>query len=305
MNWSNERIALLFGGQGSEAAVSREGSISVSRAMRELGIDPIEIDVNDNLIDQLIDVHPSRVFNLVHGRLGEDGVLQGLLCALGIPFTGSGVGASALSLDKPRTKQVWESLGLPTSPMVVVNDLDQAEICIKRLGPELFVKPAHEGSSIGAHAVHGETHLKHALEDALKYDMRVLVEPLLPGPELTVGILRGLALPVIGIQPSSEFYDYEAKYRSRKTKYLIPSGLTSELEAEAQQLALEAFDALGCRTWGRIDFMMDETGHLMLIECNTVPGMTDHSLVPKAARATGMDLTMLIEQILLDAEVSP
>ena len=189
--------------------------------------------------------------------------------------------------------------------MVVVNDLEQADICIKRLGPELFVKPAHEGSSVGAHVVHGGVQLKAALIDALKHDTRVLVEPLLPGPEITVGIVRGLALPVIGIQPLSEFYDYRAKYLADDTKYQIPSGLSPELEAEAQQLALEAFDALGCRTWGRMDFMMDETGHLLLIECNTVPGMGNHSLVPKAALASGMDMPMLIEQILLDAEVSP
>ena len=153
--------------------------------------------------------------------------------------------------------------------------------------------------------MHGGHQLKAALIDALKYDTRVLVEPLLPGPEFTVGIVCGLALPVIGIRPSAEFYDYNAKYQTDDTDYQIPSGLSPELEAEAQQLALEAFDALGCRTWGRIDFMMDETGHLLLIECNTVPGMGNHSLVPKAALASGMDMPMLIEQILLDTEVSP
>ena len=305
MNWANERVALVYGGVGSEANVSRDGKETVSAAMRELGITPIEIDIKDGLVEPLMAANPTCVFNLVHGRPGEDGVLQGLLCALGIPFTGSGVGASALALDKPRTKQVWESLGLPTAPMVIVNDLEQADICVKRLGPELFVKPAHEGSSVGAHVVHGGDQLKAALIDALKHDTRVLVEPLLPGPEFTVGVVRGLALPVIGIRPSSEFYDYNAKYQADDTEYQIPSGLSPELEAEAQQLALEAFDALGCRTWGRIDFMMDETGHLLLVECNTVPGMGSHSLVPKAARASGMDMPMLIEQILLDAEVSP
>jgi D-alanine-D-alanine ligase len=305
MSWVNERVALVYGGVGSEASVSREGKEIVAAAMRSIGIKPIEIDIKDGLIEPLMAADPTRVFNLVHGQYGEDGVLQGLLCALGIPFTGSGVGASALALDKPRTKQVWESLGLPTAPMVVVNDVEQAEICVKRLGPELFVKPAHEGSSVGAHVVHGGHQLKAALIDALKYDTRVLVEPLLPGPEFTVGIVRGLALPVIGIRPSAEFYDYNAKYQTDDTDYQIPSGLSPELEAEAQQLALEAFDALGCRTWGRIDFMMDETGHLLLIECNTVPGMGNHSLVPKAAQASGMDMPMLIEQILLDTEVSP
>lgn len=179
MNWADERVALLFGGLGSEADVSRDGKQNVAQAMREIGIEPIEIDIKDGLLEPLMAANPTRVFNLVHGRPGEDGVLQGLLCALGIPFTGSGVGASALALDKPRTKQVWESLGLPTAPMVVVNDLEQADICVKRLGPELFVKPAHEGSSVGAHAVHGADQLKVAIEDALKHDTRVLVEPLL------------------------------------------------------------------------------------------------------------------------------
>ena len=305
MNWSSERVVLLFGGRGSEAAVSRDGKASVSEAMQQLGIKPIEIDIKDRLVESLIASRPTRVFNLVHGRPGEDGVLQGLLCALGIPFTGSGVASSALAFDKPRTKQVWESLGLPTAPMVVVNDLEQSDICIKRLGPELFVKPAHEGSSVGAHVVRGSDQLKVALEDALTYDTRVLVEPLLPGPEFTVGVVRGLALPVIGIKSKTDFYDYEAKYQSNDTEYQIPSGLSLEFETEAQKLALEAFEALGCRTWGRVDFMMDETGHLLLVECNTVPGMGGHSLVPKAASASGMDMPMLIEQILLDAEVSP
>ena len=193
MNWSSERVVLLFGGRGSEAAVSRDGKAAVTEAMQQLGINPIEIDIKDGLVESLIASRPTRVFNLVHGRPGEDGVLQGLLCALGIPFTGSGVASSALAFDKPRTKQVWESLGLPTAPMVVVDHLEQSDICIKRLGPELFVKPAHEGSSVGAHVVRGSDQLKVALEDALTYDTRVLVEPLLPGPEFTVGIVRGLA----------------------------------------------------------------------------------------------------------------
>lgn len=304
MNWSNQRIAIIFGGIGTEAEISRSAKSNLVGAMRELNIDPIEIDIKDGLVGRLLEQRPDRVFNLVHGRLGEDGVLQGVLCALNIPFTGSGLGASALSLDKPRTKQIWESLGLPTSPMVVINDPCQADICIKRLGDYLFVKPAHEGSSIGAHKVTGYQQLLPALNDALKYDSHVLVEPLLPGPEFTVGILKGLALPVIGIEPKNSFYDYEAKYRSNATNYLIPSGLSSEQESEIQQIALDAFEALGCRTWGRIDFMMDETGKPLLVECNTVPGMTKSSLLPKAAQAAGIAFPMLIEQILLDAEVT-
>ncbi len=304
MNWLNQKIAVAYGGFGAEADVSRSAKAGVVSAMNQLGISPIEIDVKDGLIDQVLQHRPDRVFNLVHGQYGEDGILQGVLCALDIPFTGSGLSASALTLDKPRTKQIWESMGLPTSPMVVVNDLDQAKICIKRLGDHLFVKPAREGSSIGAHPVLGLDQLVDALEDALTHDTHALVEPLLPGPEFTVGILKGLALPVICIESTNPFYNYEAKYQSNATKYLIPSGLENEQEAEIQQIALEAFDALGCRTWGRIDFMMDDTGHLLLVECNTVPGMTTHSLLPKAALAAGIDFPMLIEQILLDAEVT-
>jgi len=305
MNWSQQRVAVLFGGVGAEAEVSRAGRDAVVTAMYALGIKPIEIDVQTDYVTQLSTERPDRVFNLVHGRPGEDGVLQGVLIALGIPFTGSGLAASALALDKPRTKQVWESLGLPTAPMVVVNDIDQADICIKRLGADVFVKPAHEGSSVGAFAVSGVDGLRAALAESLKHDSRVLVEPLLPGPEYTVGVVRGLALPVIGIRPASGFYDYKAKYETDTTEYAIPSGLSPEMEAEAQQMALEAFDALGCRTWGRVDLMLDTAGQLLLVECNTVPGMTDHSLVPKAAQAAGMDMPMLIEQILLDAEVTP
>ncbi|MDB4020808.1 D-alanine--D-alanine ligase [Litorivicinus sp.] len=305
MNWLDERVALLYGGLGSEAAVSRDGRAELVAAMRTRGIQPIELDVQANWVEQLIQLAPTRVFNLVHGRLGEDGVLQGVLCALNIPFTGSGLSASALSLDKPRTKQIWESLGLPTAPMVVVTEVGQAQICIKRLGADLFAKPAHEGSSIGAHQVSGLEELKIALSESLRHDTRVLVEPRLPGPEYTVGIIKGLALPVICIKPNSDFYDYTAKYQSNTTEYEIPSGLHPKFEAEVQKMALEAFDALGCRTWGRIDFMADGNGQMMLMECNTVPGMTHHSLVPKAARAAGMDLSMLVEQILLDAAVSP
>lgn len=305
MNWSTQRVALLFGGVGSEADVSREGAKTLIAAMRSLGIEPIAIDVNTDWINQLQSVQPTHVFNLVHGYLGEDGLLGGVLCALQIPYTGSGVGASALAFDKPRSKQIWESLGLPTAPMVVVDSVDQADICIKRLGSDLFVKPSREGSSVGAHRVQGLDALMEALTDALSYDPRALVEPCLPGPEFTVGILQGLALPVIGIRPASGFYDYKAKYQTDTTEYAIPSGLTADLEAEAQQLALEAFDALGCRGWGRIDLMMDAQGDLQLVECNTVPGMGAHSLIPKAVEAAGMDLPMLIEQLLLDAEVSP
>jgi len=231
--------------------------------------------------------------------------LQGILSYLGIPYTGSGVAASALAMDKPRSKQIWQSLDLPTAPMVVVTDVSQADICIARLGYSLFVKPAHEGSSVGAFQVRSEAELVQALKSALALDSRVLVEPMLTGAEYTVGIVKDLALPVIRIEPAQGFYDYTAKYVSDATGYRIPCGLDPLDEARMQSMAIDAFDALGCRTWGRVDLMADAEGQLFLLEVNTVPGMTSHSLVPKAAQAAGMDMPMLVEQILLDAEVAP
>lgn len=304
MNLASMRVALLYGGVGAEAAVSRASASAVREAMTVLGITPIEIDVKGDYIAQLQAHRPTHAFNLVHGRPGEDGVLQGVCCALNIPFTGSGVAASALCLDKPKTKQIWQALGMPTAPMAVVQSVSEAAHCVQQLGESLFVKPAHEGSSVGAYSVTGQAALERALHDALSHDREVLVEPCLPGPEYTVGILKGRALPVIGIRPAGGFYDYTAKYEVDTTQYAIPSGLSPSQEAEAQALAIRAFDALGCRTWGRIDFMADAEGALMLVECNTVPGMTDHSLVPKAARAAGIEMPELVEQILMDAEVS-
>lgn len=304
MRSNPETVAVLFGGVGAEASVSRDGLQSVVRAMEVLGIAPRLIDVADDYLTVLMDEKPTRVFNLVHGRLGEDGVLQGVLCALGIPFTGSGLRASAVALDKPLSKRIWQAHGLPTAPMQVVTDVSMAAECIKSLGLYLFVKPAHEGSSVGAFPTHGLAELETAIAHALIHDSKVLVEPLLPGPEYTVGILRGVALPVIGIRPASGFYDYAAKYQVDTTEYAIPSGLSDEDEARAQSVALEAFAALGCRSWGRVDLMRDHSGDLVLVECNTVPGMTDHSLVPKAAAAAGIDLPTLVAQILADAEVT-
>ena len=302
---SSERVALLYGGHSAERQVSYDSKNAVADAMRQMGIQPIEIDVAQDLLTALREADPTRAFVCVHGRPGEDGVLQGILSYLGIPYTGSGVAASALAMDKPRSKQIWQSLDLPTAPMVVVTALEQADICLARLGQHLFVKPAHEGSSFGAFQVRSEVELIAALKTALAMDTHVLVEPMLTGAEYTVGIVKDLALPVIRIEPSGGFYDYTAKYVSDATRYHIPSGLDSLTEARVQEMAIEAFDALGCRTWGRVDVMAGADGQLYLLEVNTVPGMTSHSLVPKAARAAGMDMVMLVEQILMDAEVAP
>ena len=303
MNILKERVCLVYGGVNSEKEVSLASAKTVLEAMRALGIEPFMIDVADQGLLRIIAVNPSCVFICGHGDPCENGVLQGALTLLGIPFTGSGIAASSLAMDKPRTKQIWQSLGLPTAPMVIVNNVDQADICLTRLGTQLFVKPAHEGSSIGSHLVSGRNSLQKALVDALDYDSHVLVEPYLDGPELTVGIIDGLALPVVEIVTSGGCYDYSAKYESNETTLKIPTSLEAAFEARVQRLALDAFDSLGCRSWGRVDIRLDQSGEPFLLEVNTVPGMTSHSLIPVAAKAAGISFPSLIEQILKDAEV--
>ncbi len=303
MTQKNKRVCLAYGGRNFEKEVSFASAQNVFEAMKILGIEPFMIDLENDGFLRIIAINPSCVFICGHGDPGENGVLQGALSILGIPFTGSGVAASALAMDKPRTKQIWQSLDLPTAPMVVVNDVEQAEICLTRLGNELFVKPAREGSSIGTHATDGAKALRTALNNALNYDNHVLVEPYLSGSELTVGIIDGLALPVVEVLTTTGNYDYHAKYKSNKTQLKIPSSLGSSFEAKVQRLALDAFESLGCRSWGRVDLKLDKYGEPFLLEVNTVPGMTSHSLIPAAAKAAGMSFSSVVAQILNDAEV--
>ena len=237
------------------------------------------------------------MFNILHGRGGEDGVLQGALASLGVPFTGSGVLGSALSMDKIRTKQVWQSLGLPTPRYVRHRVGDDIGTAIEGLGLPVVVKPSHEGSSVGITRVRSLADLQAAVELAARYDGELVVEQMIVGEEYTVGVLQGQALPSIRIVPAGEFYDYHAKYVAEDTKYICP-GLDENGEQEIRALAFGAFQAAGCSGWGRVDLMRDRTGKFFLLEVNTTPGMTSHSLVPKAAHASGIDFEELCWRIL-------
>ena len=292
------KVAVLMGGWSAEREVSLKSGKAVLEALLSRGVDAHGIDVDRNIIQTLQAGHYDRVFNILHGRGGEDGVIQGALETLGLPYTGSGVMASALSMDKLRTKQLWQGAGLPTPPFEVLGEGFDPAAVVARLGLPMMVKPATEGSSIGMSKVSSEEQLQAAWELASKYDATVLAEAWISGGEYTAAILGRQSLPLIRLEPMVEFYDYDAKYISNETQYHCPCGLAAAKEAELQQLALRAFDALGARGWGRVDIMLDGEGRPWLLENNTLPGMTDHSLVPMAAKAAGIEFDALVERIL-------
>ena len=293
------RVAVVMGGSSAEREVSLDSGRNVLAALKSRGVDAHAIDGIPALLDALRAGHFARVFNILHGQHGggEDGVLQGALEALNVPYTGSGVLGSALSMDKPRSKRVWQSLGLPTPKFVALPRGADVHAAAKQVGFPLIVKPACEGSSVGVTRVFEEAQLDQAVELAAKYPGDLLMESLIEGDELTVGILGREVLPSIHIVPKGAFYDYNAKYIAEDTLYLCP-GLEGDAEAELRALALAAFDALGCQGWGRVDVMRDRAGHLFLLEVNTAPGMTSHSLVPKAARQLGVEFDELCWRIL-------
>jgi D-alanine-D-alanine ligase len=291
------RVAVVMGGNSAEREVSLDSGRNVLEALRARGVDAHAIDGIPALLDALRAGHFARVFNILHGRGGEDGVLQGALASLGVPVTGSGVLGSALSMDKIRTKQVWQALGLPTPDYVRHALRDDIGSAIAALGLPVVVKPSHEGSSVGITRVRSAADLPAALALAARYDGELVVEQMIEGEEYTVGILQGQALPSIRIVPAGEFYDYHAKYVAEDTQYICP-GSDDALENELRTLALRAFDAAGCSGWGRVDIMRNRAGRLFLLEANTTPGMTSHSLVPKAAKAVGIDFEELCWRIL-------
>jgi len=296
------RVAVAMGGSSAEREVSLDSGRNVLEALRARGVDAQGIDGIPALLDALRAGHFARVFNILHGRGGEDGVLQGALVSLGVPFTGSGVLGSALSMDKIRTKQVWEALGLPTPGYARYRTSnggtrDDIGATIAKLGVPVVVKPSHEGSSVGITRVRSQHDLAAALALAARYDGELVIEQMIEGEEYTVGILQGAALPSIRIVPAGEFYDYHAKYVADDTKYICP-GMDEAGEREIRALASRAFDAVGCSGWGRVDVMRDRAGKFFLLEVNTTPGMTSHSLVPKAARAVGVDFEELCWRIL-------
>jgi D-alanine-D-alanine ligase len=295
------RVAVLFGGKSAEREVSLKSGNAVLQALLAAGVDAFGIDAGDDLLQRLTAEKIDRAFIVLHGRGGEDGSMQGLLECAGIPYTGSGILASALAMDKLRTKRVWLSLGLPTPAHAALASEADCHAAAAELGFPLFVKPAHEGSSIGMAKVSDVDALITAWKDASRYDSQVLVEQMIAGPEFTIAMLRGQVLPPIALGTPHSFYDYDAKYLANDTQYRIPCGLSVEKEAELKDLTARACEAVGTQGWARADVMQDADGKFWLLEVNTVPGMTDHSLVPMAARAAGLDFQQLVLAILADS----
>ncbi|HJR74859.1 MAG TPA: D-alanine--D-alanine ligase [Luteimonas sp.] len=291
------RVAVLMGGNSSEREVSLDSGRNVLEALRSRGVDANGVDGIPNLLRELNAKQFDRVFNILHGGDGENGVLQGLLETMGVPYTGSGVLGSALSMDKIRTKQVWLSLGLSTPRYLRLQPRGDVHVAARELGLPVIVKPSCEGSSVGVSRVFDDAGLDAAVELAARYPGELLMEQLIEGDELTVGILGGVALPSIRIVPAGEYYDYHAKYVAEDTQYLCP-GLTGADEDAIRALASAAFESAGCSGWGRVDVMRDRAGKLYLLEANTAPGMTSHSLVPKAARQVGIEFDELCWRIL-------
>jgi D-alanine-D-alanine ligase len=291
------RVAVAYGGNSAEREVSLDSGRNVLAALRARGVDAHPVDGIPALLDALRAGHYARVFNILHGRGGEDGMLQGALDALRIPYTGSGILGSALAMDKVRSKRVWQALSLPTPAYAAYRPGEDLAAAIASVGYPAIVKPSHEGSSVGISRVFSAGDLPQAIDLASRYDGELLIERLIEGAELTIGILGNQALPSIRIVPAGAFYDYHAKYVAEDTRYLCP-GLEGEAETEIRALAFAAFEAAGCSGWGRVDVMRDAQGNNFLLEVNTTPGMTSHSLVPKAAKATGMDFESLCWRIL-------
>jgi len=298
------KVAVLLGGKSAEREVSLKSGGMVLAALRRKGVDAHAFDPAEKSIESLVKERFDRAFIALHGRFGEDGTMQGILEWLGIPYTGSGVLASALAMDKLRSKRLWQAEKLPTPPWALLAKDTNFRIAARRLGLPIMVKPAAEGSSIGMSKVRAAADLEEAYALAVNYDQVVLAEKFIEGTELTGGILGGEALPLIKLETPRDFYDYEAKYVADDTRYIIPAGLGEKKEQGLRALCLRAFDVLGCRGWGRVDLMLDRRGRPYLLEVNTSPGMTDHSLVPMAARAVGLSYEDLCVKILQSAGLS-
>jgi D-alanine-D-alanine ligase len=299
------KVAVLMGGPSAEREISLKSGTMVLEALRRSGVDAHAFDPRDHGIEQLIAQRFDRAFIALHGRFGEDGTVQGALEYLGIPYTGSGVTASGLALDKWRTKLLWQAAGIPTPPYELLTRTVLSDLpgLVARLGLPLMVKPAREGSSIGMSKVISIEKLQAAYELAARYDEIVIAEQFIDGTELTAALLDDEALPLIRLETPRVFYDYEAKYFAADTRYICPSGLPDDTEKHIQQVAQTGFTLLGCSGWGRVDVMLDRNGQPYLLEVNTIPGMTDHSLVPMAARARGMSFEDLVLRILESAHV--
>lgn len=297
-----KKIVVLYGGDSAEREISLQSGTAIATGLKAANYDVSLIDTKGFDITELKSMAVDMVFIALHGRGGEDGKLQGALDSMSIPYTGSGVLGSALSMDKVRSKQVMVAKGIPTAPFAVAEsnsyDKPDASVMIEQLGGKVMVKPANEGSSIGMAMADNAEELHTALLNAFKFDDEVLVEGWIEGPEYTVSMLAGEALPSIRMETPREFYDYEAKYQSTTTEYHCPSGLSEEDEQTLQKIAVRAFRATDAEIWGRVDVMRRKSGEWQVLEINTVPGMTETSLVPKAARAKGIDFNQLVTIIL-------
>jgi len=297
------KVAVLMGGPSAEREISLKTGKAVLSALQRQNVMARGMDADKSTLRILEDEKFERVFIALHGRWGEDGVIQGALEMLDIRYTGSGVLGSALAMDKLRSKYLWSATGIPTPEYVVLASGTDPDEVVGKIGLPVFVKPVREGSSLGISKAKTSAELKAAWEMAAKYDDQVIAERFIDGAEITCGILGDQALPLIRIETDREFYDYEAKYILDTTRYLCPCGLPSGQEMELQSLARRAFTTLGCSGWGRVDFMLDNSGKPYALEVNTVPGMTDHSLVPKAAKHAGMNFDELVLRILETADV--
>lgn len=291
------RVAVVMGGRSSERDISLISGKAVLESLQRSGVHAFGIDADHTVLDQLRLERADRVFIMLHGRDGEDGKLQGALEWLGLPYTGSGVLASALAMDKVRSKLLWQRLGLGTADFVELTaDTDFAAV-LQQLGP-CFVKPVNEGSSMGIGGAETAAQLQTAWEKASQYDSAVIAERWIRGREFTVAILEDRVLPVVEMESDNPFYDFDAKYISNDTRYHCPAALSPDDTEEVQKLAYDAYQSVGCTGWGRVDVMQDRGGRFWLLEVNTAPGMTSHSLVPMAAKAAGMDFDELVLRIL-------
>lgn len=298
------RVAVLLGGTSAEREISLKSGHAVHAALLEAGVEAYTLDTADKGALQRLETEGfDRVFIALHGRGGEDGVIQGALETLGLPYTGSGVLGSALGMDKTRTKQIWQSAGIPTPEFTVVREADDVSRAQQSLRFPVIVKPAHEGSSIGMNRVEAPEQLPEAWQQAAQFDSDVLVERWIEGEEYTAALLGEQALPLIKLETPHSFYDYAAKYTADSTRYLCPCGLPADKETALQQQAQAAFAAVAASGWGRVDLMLDAHGQTWFIEVNTVPGMTDHSLVPMAAKVAGIDFAELVLRILEGSRV--
>ncbi|PTR09516.1 D-alanine--D-alanine ligase [Nitrosospira sp. Nsp5] len=297
------KVAVLLGGRSAEREISLKSGNAVLDALRRRGVDAHPFDPSEQHMEALLQQGFNRAHIALHGRYGEDGTVQGALELMGLPYTGSGVMASALAMDKWRTKLLWQAAGISTPRHILLNAQSDFDAVVKALGLPLIVKPSREGSTIGLSKVMAAMDLPAAYESAAKHDTMVLAEQFIEGVELTAAILGETPLPLVRIQTASGLYDYQAKYLSDDTRYFCPSGLSAAEEQAIQMQALQAHQTLGCEGWGRVDVILDKSGKPYFLETNTSPGMTDHSLVPMAAKAVGISFDDLVLRILELAHV--